>query len=101
MEENILYPRFYKCSSIAEFKLLDTKCCELLGLPNDEATNDYANPIVDIENKNWLIVNQDTSSLFAKEEIAEMGGSGKSLNQIMKEKKVLNMDELMKLHGDA
>jgi hypothetical protein len=72
MEKNIIYPRFYKCKTLAEFKELDTKCCVLLGLPNDEATNDYANPIVDIDGKNWLIVNQDTSSLFSKEEIAEM-----------------------------
>jgi hypothetical protein len=72
MEESIIYPRFYKCSSLAEFKLLDDKCCELLGLPNDEATNDYASPIVDIENKNWLIVNQDTSSLFTESEILAM-----------------------------
>lgn len=72
MEENILYPRFYKCLTIAEFKLLDTKCCELLGLPNDEATNDYANPIVDINGFNWLVVNTDVSSLFTETEIAEM-----------------------------
>jgi len=72
MEENIIYPRFYKCKTLAEFKLLDTKCCVLLGLPNDEDTIDYANPIVDVDGKNWLIVNQDTSSLFSKEEIAEM-----------------------------
>jgi hypothetical protein len=72
MEENIIYPRFYKCKTLAEFKELDTKCCVLLGLPNDEATNDYANPIVDIDGKNYMIVNQDTSSLFSKEEIAAM-----------------------------
>jgi hypothetical protein len=72
MEENIIYPRFYKCKTLAEFKLLDDKCCKLLGLPNDEDTIDYANPIVDVDGKNWLIVNQDTSSLFSKEEIAEM-----------------------------
>jgi hypothetical protein len=72
MEDSIIYPRFYKCKTLAKFKELDTKCCVLLGLPNDEATNDYANPIVDIDGKNWLIVNQDTSSLFSKEEIAEM-----------------------------
>ena len=72
MEDIIIYPRFYKCATLAEFKLLDTKCCELLGLPNDEATDDYANPIVDIENKNWLIVNQDTSSLFTETEILAM-----------------------------
>jgi hypothetical protein len=72
MEENIIYPRFYKCKTLAKFKELDTKCCELLGLPNDEDTNDYANPIVDIDGKNYMIVNQDTSSLFSKTEIAEM-----------------------------
>ena len=72
MEKNIIYPRFYKCKTLAEFKLLNTKCCELLGLPNDEATNDYANPIVDVDGKNYMIVNQDTSSLFSKKEIAEM-----------------------------
>ena len=72
MEENILYPRFYKCSSPAEFKLLDTKCCELLGLPNDEATNDYANPIVDINGFNWLVVNNDVASLFTESEILAM-----------------------------
>jgi hypothetical protein len=72
MEENIIYPRFYKCKTLAKFKELDTKCCVLLGLPNDEDTIDYANPIVDVDGKNWLIVNQDTSSLFSKTEIAEM-----------------------------
>ena len=72
MEENLIYPRFYKCKTIAKFKELDTKCCVLLGLPNDEDTIDYANPIVDVDGKNWLIVNQDTSSLFSKTEIAEM-----------------------------
>jgi hypothetical protein len=72
MEKNIIYPRFYKCASIAEFKLLDTKCCELLGLPNDEATDDYANPIVDVNGKNWLVVNTDVSSLFTESEILAM-----------------------------
>jgi hypothetical protein len=72
MEDSIIYPRFYKCITLAKFKELDTKCCELLGLPNDEDTIDYANPIVDVDGKNWLIVNQDTSSLFSKKEIAEM-----------------------------
>ena len=66
MEETIIYPRFYKCATLAEFKLLDTKCCELLGLPNDEATDDYANPIVDINGKNWLVVNPEISSLFTQ-----------------------------------
>ena len=72
MEESIIYPRFYKCASIAEFKLLDTKCCELLGLPNDEATDDYANPIVDINGFNWLVVNNDVASLFTESEILAM-----------------------------
>ena len=72
MEENIIYPRFYKCASIAEFKLLDTNCCVLLGLPNDEATNDYANPIVDVNGKNWLVVNTDVASLFTEAEILAM-----------------------------
>jgi hypothetical protein len=72
MEDSIQYPRFYKCITLAKFKELDTKCCVLLGLPNDEDTIDYANPIVDSDGNNWLIVNQDTSSLFSKEEIAEM-----------------------------
>ena len=72
MEESIIYPRFYKCLTLAEFKLLDTKCCELLGLPNDEATNDYANPIVDIQGFNWLVVNPEISSLFTEAEIDAM-----------------------------
>ena len=72
MEENILYPRFYKCLTLAEFKELDTKCCVLLGLPNDEATDDYANPIVDINGKNWLVVNTDVASLFTEAEILSM-----------------------------
>ena len=72
MEENILYPRFCKCATIAEFKLLDTKCCVLLGLPNDEATDDYANPIVDINGFNWLVVNPEISSLFTESEILAM-----------------------------
>ena len=72
MEENILYPHFYKCATLAEFKLLDTKCCVLLGLPDDEATNDYANPIVDINGKNWLVVNTDVASLFTEAEILAM-----------------------------
>ena len=72
MEENIIYPRFYKCATLAEFKLLDTKCCELLGLPNDEATNDYANPIVDVNGFNWLVVNPEIASLFTESEILAM-----------------------------
>ena len=72
MEDIIIYPRFYKCATLAEFKLLDTKCCELLGLPNDEATNDYANPIVDINGFNWLVVNTDIASLFTELEILAM-----------------------------
>lgn len=72
MEDSIQYPRFYKCATIAEFKLLDDKCCVLLGLPNDEATNDYANPIVDINGFNWLVVNTDVASLFTESEILSM-----------------------------
>jgi hypothetical protein len=72
MEENILYPRFYKCLTLAKFKELDTKCCVLLGLPNNEDTIDYANPIVDINGFNWLVVNTDIASLFTELEIASM-----------------------------
>jgi hypothetical protein len=72
MEENIIYPRFYKCKTLAIFKELDTKCCELLGLPNDEDTIDYANPIVDVNGFNWLVVNTDVSSLFTESEILAM-----------------------------
>ena len=72
MEENIIYPRFYKCKTLAKFKELDTKCCELLGLPNNEDTIDYANPIVDINGFNWLVVNTDVSSLFTEAEILAM-----------------------------
>jgi len=72
MEDSIQYPRFYKCLTLAEFKLLDDKCCVLLGLPNDEATNDYANPIVDIQGFNWLVVNTDIASLFTEAEIDAM-----------------------------
>jgi hypothetical protein len=72
MEDSIIYPRFYKCKTLAEFKLLDDKCCKLLGLPNDEATNDYANPIVDINGFNWLVVNTDIASLFTESEILAM-----------------------------
>jgi hypothetical protein len=72
MEENILYPRFYKCKTLAKFKELDTKCCVLLGLPNDEDTIDYANPIVDINGFNWLVVNTDVSSIFTEAEILAM-----------------------------
>lgn len=72
MEENIIYPRFYKCATLAEFKLLDDKCCVLLGLPNNEATDDYANPIVDINGFNWLVVNTDVASLFTEAEILAM-----------------------------
>jgi hypothetical protein len=69
---NIIYPRFYKCSTIANFKDLDDKCCKLLGLPNDEETNDYANPIVDKNGFNWLVVNPEISILFTESEIAAM-----------------------------
>lgn len=72
MEDSIIYPRFYKCATLAEFKLLDDKCCKLLGLPNDEATNDYANPIVDVKSNYYIVVNPEIASLFTKEEIAEM-----------------------------
>ena len=72
MEDLIQYPRFYKCKTLARFKELDTKCCELLGLPNDEDTIDYANPIVDINGFNWLVVNTDVSSIFTEAEINAM-----------------------------
>jgi hypothetical protein len=72
MEETLIYPRFYKCITLAKFKELDTKCCELLGLPNDEDTIDYANPIVDINGFNWLVVNTDVSSIFTEAEILAM-----------------------------
>jgi hypothetical protein len=36
-----------------------------------------------------------------KEELPAGAEKGKSLNQIMREKKVMNMEELMKLHGEA
>jgi hypothetical protein len=72
MEETLIYPRFYKCLTLAKFKELDTKCCVLLGLPNDEDTIDYANPIVDINGFNWLVVNTDVSSLFTEAEILAM-----------------------------
>jgi hypothetical protein len=72
MEETLIYPRFYKCLTLAKFKELDTKCCVLLGLPNDEDTIDYANPIVDIQGFNWLVVNTDVSSLFTEAEILAM-----------------------------
>jgi hypothetical protein len=72
MEETLIYPRFYKSLTLAEFKELDTKCCELLGLPNNEDTNDYANPIVDVNEFNWLVVNTDVASLFTESEILAM-----------------------------
>jgi len=72
MEDSILYPRFYKCKTLAKFKELDTKCCVLLDLPNDEDTIDYANPIVDINGFNWLVVNTDVSSIFTEAEILAM-----------------------------
>jgi hypothetical protein len=72
MEQTLIYPRFYKCITLAKFKELDTKCCVLLGLPNDEDTIDYANPIVDINGFNWLVVNTDVSSLFTEAEILAM-----------------------------
>jgi hypothetical protein len=72
MEETLIFPRFYKCKTLAEFKILDTKCCVLLGLPNDEDTIDYANPIVDINGFNWLVVNTDVSSIFTESEILAM-----------------------------
>lgn len=72
MEENIPYPRFYKCLTLVKFKELEGICCELLGLPNNEDTNDYANPIVDINGFNWLVVNTDIASLFTESEILAM-----------------------------
>ncbi len=65
--------------------------------------NDKSKAKKNFESKTKQNDDASASMVFgaSKEEIAEMGGSGKSLNQIMKEKKVLNMDELMKLHGDA
>ena len=72
MEDSIQYPRFYKCKTLAKFKELDTKCCVLLGLPNDEATISYANPILDINGFNWLVVNTDVSSIFTEAEILAM-----------------------------
>lgn len=72
MEDIIIYPRFYKCSSLANFNVLEKKCCAILGLPNNDSTNRYANPIVDVNGKNWLVVNTDVSSLFTESEILAM-----------------------------
>lgn len=65
--------------------------------------NDKSKAKKNFESKTKSNSDASASMVFgaSKEEVAEMGGSGKSLNQIMKEKKVMNMEELMKLHGDA
>ena len=71
MEENIQYPRFYKCSTLAKFNSLQANCCTLLNLPNT-ATSNYAKPIIDINGFNWFVVNTDVSSLFTEAEILAM-----------------------------
>jgi hypothetical protein len=71
-ENNIIYPRYYKCGTLAKFKELEGKCCELLGLPDDESTNNYANPILDVNGKNWLVVNPEIANLFTELEIDSM-----------------------------
>ena len=87
------------------YKIKDNETLELFIVSSDEQP---INSVL-VTDKNSTFVKPIANSIdftevvegATKEEIAEMGGSGKSLNQIMKEKKVLNMDELMKLHGDA
>ena len=71
-EITIPFPRYYKCSSLANFKTLEKKCSIILGLPDDESTLNYASPIKDIDGKNWLVVNTEVTSLFTEAEIAAM-----------------------------
>ena len=72
LENTIIYPRFYKCKTLDKFKDLEKKCCKLLGLPNNDSTNSYANPILDVNGKNWLVVNPEIASLFTELEIDAM-----------------------------
>ena len=72
LETTTIYPRYHKCSSLANFNILEAKCSALLGLPDDESTLNYANPIKDINGKIWLVVNAELSSLFTELEINAM-----------------------------
>jgi hypothetical protein len=72
LEITTIYPRYHKCSSLANFNILEAKCSALLGLPDDESTLNYANPIKDINGKIWLVVNTELSSLFTELEINAM-----------------------------
>ena len=62
IETTQIYPTFYPCKDEVEFNDLDTQACELLDFPNAGAT-DYCNPIVDINNVYYFIVNPEVSSL--------------------------------------
>jgi len=72
LEITTIYPRYHKCSSLANFNILEAQCSALLGLPDDESTLNYANPIKDINGKIWLVVNAELSSLFTELEISAM-----------------------------
>lgn len=72
LEITTIYPRYHKCSSLANFNILEAKCSTLLGLPDDESTLNYANPIKDINGKIWLVVNAELSNLFTELEISAM-----------------------------
>ena len=73
MEEiTIPFPRYYKCSSLVNFTVLEAQCSIILGLPDDASTLNYAAPIKDINGKNWLVVNTEVTSLFTEAEIAAM-----------------------------
>ena len=71
-EITIQFPRYHKCSSLANFNVLEAQCSIILGLPDDASTLNYAAPIKDINGKNWLVVNNEVTSLFTEAEIAAM-----------------------------
>ena len=61
-EPQIKYPLYYKCINQTEWQNLNNAANELLGFANDKAQN-YSNPIIDINNKYWFVVNSEVVSL--------------------------------------
>ena len=60
---------FYNCKTLTTFNKKEKLCCDLLGIPNEGATH-YANPLIDINGKYWLLINNDVASVLTESELA-------------------------------
>jgi hypothetical protein len=60
--EEIIFPVYYPCINEADFLQLDLEACNLLAIPNTTAT-DYQQPLIDVYENYWFIVNVEVQSL--------------------------------------